>query len=110
MTMTEAAELIARQALIVVDLGGMEADAALTYAAETVRSNARDARQRTGIFAGPMTTEQLDEWGFLGAVAGDVLDGSIERPSTGNVRSFALAALLAEVGAYDRCSEEGEGS
>lgn len=57
--------------------------------------NATDARTRTGAWAFESTSEQIENALFYGTVASDILDGTVERPSTGNVRQYALNVLHA---------------
>ena len=98
-TIKEAAESIAKTALVAVELCGMGSGDALTFAAVKTLEGARDARTRSGVFAFETSSEQIAEWAFIGAVAGDIVDGNISRPSTGNVREYALAFVDASVSA-----------
>lgn len=88
-----AARNIATGACILVRFAEKSPEEALTLAAEGSRKNARDCAQRTGIWASTTTSEQIEAALFQGSVAADILDGTISRPSTGNVREYALAAV-----------------
>lgn len=74
---------------------GMEPEKALDFAAAATKQTATDARTRGGIWASETTTRQIEDALFQGSVASDILDGTVERPSTGNVRAYALAQLIA---------------
>jgi len=88
LTLKENADTIARVAEVAMSLGGSSVEWAVDYAAKNVADDAKKARKREGIFAGEMTSEALEEWAFLGSVAHDVINGTISRPSTGNVREY----------------------
>lgn len=68
---------------------------AVDRVARSVVDSAHDARTRTGTWARETTTQQIDDAMFQGTVAADILDGTVARPSVGNVRAHTLA--LAEV-------------
>lgn len=70
---------------------GLEPEVALDMAADNAKQTATDARTRGGIWASETTTRQIEDALFQGSVASDILDGTVERPSTGNVRAYALA-------------------
>lgn len=74
---------------------GMTAEAALDMAAANAKQTAVDARTRNGVWAYESTTRQIEDAMFQGSVASDILDGSVSRPSTGNVRTYALSLLEA---------------
>lgn len=80
---------------LAADINGttMSPTDALELAATNAIANATDATKRTGIWSYESTTEQIETAQFQGAVARDILDGTIERPSTGNVRAYALALI-----------------
>lgn len=82
---------IARVAYIAVVEGHLEVDAALDHVAKIAISDANDARARRGAFATHLTTDQRDAFIEYGQVAADILDGTVSRPSTGNVRDYARA-------------------
>lgn len=92
-TIPKAAEYIAHLAKMHIDFTGESPADALTAAATEVTRLAGEARTRTGMFTVEMRSELLEEWLFLGSVARDILDGDVSRPSTGNVREFALARM-----------------
>lgn len=72
---------------------GVEPEEALNMAARNVRQTATDARTRGGIWAGETSSRQIEDALFQGSVAADILDGTVSRPSTGNVRAYALDLL-----------------
>lgn len=86
-------EVIARNATIAIELGGLSREDALDLAARKSVEAARDARTRTGVYAHETTSETIEEVRFYGAVARDILDGDISCPSVGNVRQAALDKL-----------------
>lgn len=88
------ATIVANTARIAVELGGMDVDAAIDYAVNTITSDAHDALKRTGAFTCDMTTERLDEWRFLGSVAEDTRNNT-PRPSTGPMRNYVRALVTA---------------
>jgi hypothetical protein len=95
-TMSAIQECVANlvtAARVAVELGGMSADDALSLAARGAVSEAHAAATRGGRWAVESTTEQIDATLFQGSVARDILDGTVSRPSTGNVRAYALALL-----------------
>ena len=89
----EVIEVIARNATIAVELGGMSPAKAIDIAARTSIGTATAARTRTGIYAQETTSEMIEEIQFHAAVARDILDGEVSRPSVGNVRQAALDKL-----------------
>lgn len=93
----QAATNIANAARIAVDLGGMTPDAALSLAARNEVENSHAATSRNGHWASETTSEQIDAVAFQASVAADILDGSVTRPSTGNVRAYALTLVTTEV-------------
>ena len=95
-----AAAQIAASARTAVDLG-QQPDAALDLAARCAQQHAADARNRRGVFRTETSAEAIEEALFTGSVAADILDGTISRPSTGNVREFALAVLATDTAGLD---------
>lgn len=88
----QAAANLANAARIGIELGGLTPEAALDRVAELAVENASLARTRGGHWARESTSEQIEAALFQGSVARDVLDG-VDRPSTGNVRTYALGLL-----------------
>lgn len=86
-------EFLARNASMVIELGGMTPEAALDLAARKSIETATAARTRTGIYAQETSSETIEEVLFYAAVARDVLDGEAFRPSVGNVRQAALDGI-----------------
>lgn len=84
---------IVSAATVAINLAGMNHPDALDFAAQSAREVAHDARTRTGFYTTETTTRQIEDATFVGSVAADILDGTTERPSTGNVRAYALALL-----------------
>ena len=72
---------------------GMSREDAVKLAADNAVKDGHAARTRDGHWARESTTEQIDGATFLAAVARDVLDGTVTRPSVGNVRDALLAEL-----------------
>lgn len=91
--MQAAAAQIALAAKLYIQLSGTTTHEALNIMARAYASDAHDARTRTKGWARETTSEMLEEVLFLGSVARDILDGTVSRPSTGNVRAYALAAI-----------------
>lgn len=89
---TEAIEYLAAAARVGVDFG-MAPEAACDIAARNAVQTATDARTRAGIWASSTSTEQIETAQFMGVVASDVLDGTVTRPSVGNVRQALLTAV-----------------
>lgn len=111
-TIPEAATYIARVARVGVELGKQSPEAALDTACELAVQNAQNALDRVGQWASRATTQQIEEAVFHGSVAQDILDGTVTRPSTGNVRAYALAVVTGwtftyEHAACDRCIQLG---
>lgn len=94
-SISAVAEALAGIANTTITLSGgkLNAEKALDLAARSAKANATDARTRGGIWATESTTEQIEEALFFGSVASDALDGTISRPSTGNVREYILARI-----------------
>jgi len=88
-----AVQNIVTAARVAMDLGGMESIEALDHSAHIARQIGRDARARVGRWARETDTETIEAHCFQGSVAADILDGTVERPSVGNVRSYALQLL-----------------
>jgi hypothetical protein len=86
----ESAANLANAARIGVDLAGVDKAHALDAVCRDAVSIAHKARTRDGFFAREFTTAQLEPYLFQGSVAADILDGTVERPSVGNVRQYAL--------------------
>lgn len=82
-----------KAAKLSVDLGGYAPEEALILAAKLAVQDAHRARTRDGYWAYETSSEALEDAVFAGSVASDVLDGTVTRPSTGNVREYALAQL-----------------
>lgn len=93
LTIGIAATNLANAARIGVELGGMSPEAALDMAAKQAVQTATDARTRSGIWSSETSSRQIEDALFQGSVARDVLDGEVSRPSTGNVRSYALGLI-----------------
>jgi hypothetical protein len=89
----DAAANLATAARVAVELGGLSPDDALTLAARNAVDEAHLAATRGGRWAVESTTAQIDAVTFQGSVARDILDGTVSRPSTGNVRAYAFALL-----------------
>ncbi|HCS2945719.1 TPA: hypothetical protein OQU49_004318, partial [Shigella flexneri] len=93
------AALVADQATLALEMFGtefgMRPEAAVDQVARTLVTRATDARTRYGFWASETTTEEIEAAMFYGAVAQDILDGKIARPSTGNVRAYTLALVAA---------------
>lgn len=70
---------------------GIDTEAAVIECATVAVESARRARSRIKPFDREMNTEQLEDIAFLGSVAQDILDGAVSRPSTGNVRQYAIS-------------------
>ena len=81
---------IARLASSFADDFGTSLEETVDRIAQGMVDNASDARTRRGVWASESTSEQIEAALFYGSVARDVLDGSIARPSTGNVREHTL--------------------
>lgn len=88
-------QYLVNAARIAVELGGLTPEQALDLVARNATQNATQARTRGGRWAQETATATIDEALFAGSVARDILDGAIFRPSTGNVRNYALSALQA---------------
>ena len=89
-----ACQSLATTARILLDAGIVaSASDALTHAATNMVANAKDARKRTGAFSSTLSADNAELWVLYGSVAFDVLDGSVARPSVGNVRAYALALI-----------------
>lgn len=88
-------QYLVNAARIGVRLGGLTPEQALDVVAINAKTEATRARQRTGLWASETTSSAIEEALFAGSVARDILDGTIERPSTGNVRQHALRTLRA---------------
>ena len=91
-TIRDVADALARTARIAVDFGE-EVETAITVVATNYTKEADDAVARRGWFSHALTGEQIDQYRFFGAVARDVLDGTVSRPSTGNVRDYVRAQI-----------------
>ena len=93
------AALVAEQANLVLEMFGTESgirpEAAVDQIARALVTRATDARTRNGSWASETTTEEIDAALFYGVVARDILDGTVPRPSTGNVREYTLALVAA---------------
>lgn len=87
--------LIASTASTVASMLDITAEEAVDRFARTMVENAHDARTRGGRWAQESTTQQIEDAMFQGAVAADVLDGTVSRPSIGNVRAHTLALIEA---------------
>ena len=89
-----ACQTLATTARIMLSAGIVaNASDALTHAATDMVADAKDARKRVGAFAATVSADNAELWVFHGSVASDVLDGSIVRPSVGNVRAYTLALI-----------------
>lgn len=89
----KATNSIAILASMRMDLAGEDVETALNAAAQNFIDQASDARARRGAFARETTSAQLEDVMFLASVAHDILDGDASRPSTGNVRAYALSLI-----------------
>ena len=91
--------LVAEQASLALEMFGAEfgirPEAAVDQIARALVTRAADARTRKGSWASETTTEEIEAAMFYGAVAQDILDGKVARPSTGNVRAHTLALVAA---------------
>lgn len=85
-----AVRMISNNALMVVDLTGAAHGEALDRACNVSVELGREAAKRTGSFEKVTTSDEIEDQEFLTAVASDILNGGIVRPSTGNVREAAL--------------------
>jgi len=92
LTLKENADVIASVAEVAMSLGASSVEWAVDHAAKNIADDAKKARKREGVFASEMTSEALEEWAFLGSVAYDVINGTVSRPSTGNVREYVINA------------------
>lgn len=92
-TYAEAIQYLAIAARLGVQVGGMTADAAADLAATNAKQTAFDARTRNGIWASTTSAAQIEDALFMGTVASDVLDGTVRRPSVGNVRQALIATV-----------------
>ena len=90
---SHAVATIANLAAMRVDFAGETAETALNEAAQAFITQASDARARRGVFTQETTSEQMEDVRFLASVARDILDGEVSRPSTGNVRAYALSLI-----------------
>lgn len=90
---TSNVNTVVQMARLSVELGGYTPEDAVDRAARLVEVDAKKAANREGIFAGVMTYELLEEWRVLGSVARDIINGTVVRPSTGNVREYAINAV-----------------
>lgn len=90
---TEAVAEIVGTVPAIRDLTGCTGVEAVMGAALTAVATAEAARKRIGKFRYETTSDEIERLGFLGAVAADILDGTVSRPSTGNVREYALSLL-----------------
>lgn len=88
-------QYLANAARVAVELGGLAPGRALDMVARNAQAEATLARTRGGRWAQESTTAAIDEALFAGSVARDILDGAVFRPSTGNVRNYALGVLQA---------------
>lgn len=93
LTIQSATRTIVDGAKVAMDLRGLSAADALDCAAEYAIQDGRDACARTGAWRTESTAEQIEAATFQAAVARDILNGTVSRPSTGNVRDYALALL-----------------
>jgi hypothetical protein len=91
--MTDACVTIAAITRGVIARSGKSPEAALTEVLQAYRDEAKDADARTGPYQRFATTEEIENAMFMGAIACDIADGTIERPSTGNVRAYVLNLL-----------------
>ena len=85
-----AVSLLADAARMGVEIGGMDKLSATLIAAENAVKTGEAAKQRTGIWASETTTEQLADTAFMAMVGAEVLDGTVARPSIGNVRQAVI--------------------
>ena len=93
------ATMVAEQANLMLEMLGAESgtrpEEAVDQVARDLVTRATDARTRNGSWAFETTTEEVEAALFYGMVARDILDGKVARPSTGNVRAYALALVAA---------------
>lgn len=93
------AALVAEQANLMLEMFGAESsispEAAVDQVARTLVKRATEARTRNGSWAFETTAEEVEAALFYGMVARDILDGKVERPSTGNVRAYTIALVTA---------------
>lgn len=92
MSIPTACTNLANAARIILELSTapVTPDEAIDTACDHARITAHNARTRHGIWARETTTRQIEDTLFQGSVAADILDGKVERPSTGNVRAYTL--------------------
>ena len=90
---SNAAATIANLATMRVDLAGEATETALNAAAQAFIDQASDARLRRGVFAEETSPERMKDVFFIASVARDIIDGEVSRPSTGNVRAYALSLI-----------------
>ena len=88
-----AARVIARNATMRCEMLGESRNVALHHAAESIQEEFVSLSKRTGWWAEELSTETIEQWKLFNSVAEDILDGTVSRPSTGNVRNYALNAM-----------------
>ena len=95
-TYPDVCESIARTARIRVDLANESpATAVRAVAADLIDGNRRRTA-RTGEFASETSADTAESWAFFAAVAQDIIDGTVTRPSVGNVRAYTESLVQTE--------------